>query len=253
MMGNLPQVRTSQSLRPFLNVGVDYCGPLYIKEKRFQNRKKLKVYVAIYVCMGTKAVHLELVSDLTTEAFIASLKRLFSRRGKSKTIYSDNGKNFVGANRELNELYQLLLSSEHNKNVQQFLMSERITWHFIPPGAPHFGGLWEAAVKSFKHHLLRTVGDTLLTYEQFQTCIIEIEAILNSRPISPMSSDPNDFRPLTPGHILIGGPLTSFPQIDLSDTGSNRLSAWEHAQKMREHFWKRWHKEYLNQLIVRSK
>ena len=140
---------------------------------------------------------------------------------------------------ELNELYQLLLSSEHNKNVQQFLMSERITWHFIPPGAPHFGGLWEAAVKSFKHHLLRTVGDILLTYEQLETCIIEIEAILNSRPISPMSTDPNDLRPLTPGHILIGGPLTSFPQIDFSDTASNRLSAWEHSQKIREHFWKR--------------
>ena len=120
MMGNLPEVRTLQSLRPFLNVGLDYCGPLYIKEKRFQNRKRLKVYVAIYVFMGTKAVHLELVSDLTTEAFTASLKRLFSRRGKSSSIYTDNGKNFVGANHELKELYELLLSSEHNKKVQHF-------------------------------------------------------------------------------------------------------------------------------------
>ena len=137
--------------------------------------------------------------------------------------------------------------------MQQFLISERITWHFLPPGAPHFGGLWEAAVKSFKHHLLRRVGDILLTYEQLETCIIEIEAILNSRPISPMSTDPNYLRPLTPGHILIRGLLTSFPQIDFSDTASNRLSAWKHAQKMRQHFWKRWHKEYLNQLIVRSK
>ncbi|XP_033212215.1 uncharacterized protein LOC117169816 [Belonocnema kinseyi] len=247
------KVRTPQSFRPFLNVGVDYCGPLYIKERRFQNRKRIKVYVAIYVCMATKAVHLELVSDLTTEAFIASLKRLFSRRGKSKSIYSDNGKNFVGANRELNELYQLLLSAEHNKNVQQFLINERITWHLIPPEAPHFGGLWEAAVKSFKHHLLRTIGDTLLTYEQLETCIIEIEAVLNSRPISPMSADPNVLRPLTPGHILVGGPLASIPQINLSDTPSNRLLAWEHTQKMREHFWKRWGSEYLNQLIVRSK
>ncbi|XP_033214067.1 uncharacterized protein LOC117171123 [Belonocnema kinseyi] len=175
------------------------------------------------------------------------------QKGKSKLIYSDNGKNFVGDNRELNELNQLLLSAEHNKNVQQFLMNERITWHFIPPGAPHFGGLWEAAVKSFKHHLLRTVGDTLLTYEQLETCIIEIEAISNSRPISPISSDPSDLRPLTPGHILIGGPLTSLPQINLSDTPVIRLSVWEHTQKMREHFWERWSREYLNQLIVRSK
>ena len=134
-----------------------------------------------------------------------------------------------------------------------FLIDEGITWHFIPPGAPHFGGLWEAAIKSFKHHFLRTVGDTVLTYEQLETCVIEIEAILNSRPISPMSTDPNDLHPLTPGHILTGGPLTSFPRINFSDTPSNRLSAWEHVQKMRAHFWNRWRKEYLNQLIVRSK
>ena len=234
MMGDLPQVRISHSLRPFVNVGVDYCGPLYIKEKRFQNRKRIKVYVAIFVCMGTKAVHLELISDMSTEVFIAGLKRFFARRGKSKSIYSDNGKIFVGANRELNELYELTLSTEHRKDLQQFLLDEKITWHFIPPGAPHFGGLWEAAVKSFKHHLLRTVGDTLLTYEQLETCIVEIEAILNSRPLSPMSTDPNDLRPLTPGHILIGGPLTSFPQVDLSATPSNHLTAWQHSQKMRD-------------------
>ena len=252
IMGNLPLARVSLS-RPFLNVGVDFCGPLYIKEKRFRNRNKIKVYVAVFVCMGSKAVHLELVSNLTTEAFIASLKRLFSRRGKSKTIYSDNGTNFVGASRELVELYKCLESDKINKEMQKYLESEKITWEFIPPNSPHFGGLWEAAVKSFKHHLLRTVGDTLLTFEQLETYIIEIEAIMNSRPLSPMSSDPNDFHPLTPGHFLIGGPLTSFPQMDLKTTTSNHLSDWQHAQKMRQHFWSRWQKEYLNQLIVRSK
>ncbi|XP_033229243.1 uncharacterized protein LOC117180826 [Belonocnema kinseyi] len=203
--------------------------------------------------MSTKAVHLELVSDLTTEAFIASLKRLFSRREKSRTIHSDNATNFVGANRELDELDNLLISTEHNKKVQQYLAEEKITWYFIPPRSPHFGGIWEAAVKSFKHHLLRSVGDTLLTFEQLETFIIETEAILNSRPISPLSSDPNDLRPLTPGHFLIGGPLTSFSQMDFQDTTSNRLSAWQHAQKLRQHFWARWQKEYLNQLIVFSK
>ncbi|XP_053596241.1 uncharacterized protein LOC128668099 [Microplitis demolitor] len=251
VMGILPEPRVTPS-RPFLRVGVDYCGPLYIKEKRFRNRSRLKVYVAIYVCMSTKAVHLELVSDLTTEAFIGSLRRLFSRRGKSLEIYSDNATNFVGANRELNELQTLFNSEEHKNSVLSFLTSERITWHFIPPRAPHFGGLWEAAVKSFKHHLIRTVGDTLLTFEQLETCVIEIEAILNSRPISPMSSDPNDLLSLTAGHFLVGGPLTSFPQDDLTDTPSNRLSAWQHAQQLKQHFWKRWHKEYLHQLITLS-
>ncbi|XP_053597334.1 uncharacterized protein LOC128668418 [Microplitis demolitor] len=249
-MGDLPSYRVEQA-RPFHRVGVDYCGPLFIKERRFRNRQKLKVYVAVYVCMSTKAVHLELVSDLTTEAFLASLKRFFSRRGLSSDIYSDNGSNFVGASRELQELYTLINSPAHKKSIQQYAAEQNINWHFIPPRAPHFGGLWEAAVKSFKNHLIRTVGDTLLTFEQLETYITEIEAILNSRPISPLSSDPNDLLPLTPGHFLIGGPLTSFPQVDFTDTNSNRLSAWQHAQQLKQHFWKRWYKEYLHQLITR--
>ncbi|XP_033225954.1 uncharacterized protein LOC117178640 [Belonocnema kinseyi] len=203
--------------------------------------------------MGTKAVHLELVSDLTTEAFIVCLKRLFSRRGISKTIHSDNATNFVGASRELMELNKLFQSAEHNEMVQKFLANQTVTWKFIPPRSPHFGGLWEAAVKSFKHHLVRTVEDTLLTFEQLETCVIEIEAILNSRPISPMSPDPHDLQPLTPAHFLIGGPLTSFPQMNLTETTSNRISAWQHPQKLRQNFWKRWQKEYLHQLTVRSK
>ncbi|XP_057333725.1 uncharacterized protein LOC130672928 [Microplitis mediator] len=243
--GCLPKYRVSHS-RPFLRTGVDYCGPLFIKEKRFRNRNKIKVYVAIYVCLSTKAVHLELVCDLTTEAFLASLKRLFARRGKSTEIYSDNATNFVGANRELQ---QLVNSEEYSSSLKQYLDSQHTAWHFILPRAPHFGGLWEATVKSFKHHLLRTVGDTLLTYDQLETYVIEIEAILNSRPLSPMSSDPHDLLPLTPGYFLTGGPLTSFPQVDFSDTPSNRLSAWQHAQKLKQHLWTRWYKEYLNNLI----
>ena len=113
VMGDLPQERVSCS-RPFLNVGVDYCGPLHIKERRFRNRGKLKVYVSIFVCLSTKAVHLELVSDLTTEAFIACLKRFFARRGISKNIYSDNATNFVGASRELSELHKLFQTKEHD-------------------------------------------------------------------------------------------------------------------------------------------
>ncbi|XP_053599221.1 uncharacterized protein LOC128669064 [Microplitis demolitor] len=250
-MGELPSYRVSIA-RPFLRVGVDYCGPLYIKGKRHRNRQRVKVYVVVFVCMVTKAVHLEIASDLTSETFIAARKRLFSRRGKSTDIFSDNATNFVGANRELEEVYNLLQSTEHKNSIKKYAEKEKIKWHFIPPRAPHFGELWEAAVKSFKHHLVRTVGDTLLTYDQLETCMVEIEAILNSRPISPMSSDPNDPLSLTPGHFLIGGPLTSFPEEDWTDTNSNRLSAWQHAQQIKQHFWQRWYKEYLHQLINRS-
>ena len=105
-MGKLPYERVSVS-RPFLDVEVDYCRPLYIKEKCFRNKNKIKVYVAVYVCMSTKAVHLEVVNDLTTEAFIASLKRLFSRRRKAKSIHLDNATNFVGLNRELKQFYEI--------------------------------------------------------------------------------------------------------------------------------------------------
>lgn len=115
------------------------------------------------------------------------------------------------------------------------------------------GSPWEASVKSFKHHFLRTVGDALLTYEQLKTYTIEIESILNSRPLPPLSPDPNDYRPLTPGHFLIGEPLTSFSRADFSSKSINRLSTWQHQQSLRRHFWTRWHKEYLNELNIRTK
>lgn len=252
IMGHLPTDRLTQS-RPFLNTGIDYCGPFMIKEKKFRNRNKVKVYVAIFVCFATKAIHLEIVSDLTTDAFLASLRRFFARRGKSKNVYSDNGTNFVGANNELKKLYDLVRSDEHNNAISNQLANESIAWHFIPPRSPHFEGLWESAVKSFKSHFLRTVGNTLLTFEELNTHAIKIEAVLNSRPLTPISTDPNDLIALTPAHFLINDSLMSVPDIDFSDTPSNRLSNWEHLQQLKQHFWKRWHKEYLNELNYRSK
>ncbi|XP_076392692.1 uncharacterized protein LOC105661897 [Megachile rotundata] len=252
IMGNLPENRVVES-RPFKIVGIDFCGPLFIKERKFRNRNKIKVYVAVFVCFVTKAAHLELVSDLTSEAFIASLKRFFARRGKSRHIYSDNATNFAGAKNELYEIQKFLSSTSENEKIINHLESEGISWHFSPPRSPHFGGLWEALVKSFKHHLIRTVGNQLFTYEQLNTYIIEIEAILNSRPLTPISSDPNDTIALTPAHFLIGDSLMSVPEVDFQLIPSNRLSVWQHIQKVKQHFWTRWHKEYINQLNTRSK
>lgn len=251
-MGSLPSVRTVAN-RPFTNVGVDYCGPFFIKEKRFRNRNKIKVYVAIFVCLSTKATHLEVVSDLTTEGFIAALKRFISRRGKCASIYSDNATNFVGANNELRELHTLLASDDHNNRVHDYLSVKGIIWHFNPPHSPHFGGIWEAAVKSFKHHLRRVVGSELFTFEQFNTLVIEIEAVLNSRPLISLSSDPNDLCALTPSHFLIGDVLSSLPEHNFSSTQNNRLSTWQHIQKVKRDFWTRWHKEYINELNIRHK
>ncbi|XP_068987504.1 uncharacterized protein [Bombus flavifrons] len=252
LMGDLPEARITES-RPFTNVGIDYCGPLYIKERRNRNRSKVKVYVAIFVCLATKAVHIELVSDLTTDAFLAVLRRFISRRGYCATILTDNGTNFVGANRELQELRTLLQSDDHKEKVQNFLADRQIQWRFNPPNSPHFGGLWEAAVKSFKRHLIRVVGTELLTFEHLNTLVIEIEAILNSRPLTPISSDPKDPPVLTPGHFLIGDTLTSLRERDFRTVPSGRLSSWQRIHQIKQYFWSRWNREYLNELTRRDK
>ncbi|XP_071874181.1 uncharacterized protein [Bombus fervidus] len=251
LMGDLPEARITES-RPFTNVGTDYCGPFYVKERRHRNRSKVKVYVAIFICLATRAVHIELVSDLTTDAFIAALRRLISRRGHCATILSDNGTNFVGANRELKDLQALFQSTKHKEEIQKFLTDRKIQWRFNPLNSPHFGGLWEAAVKSFKRHLIRVVGTDVLTYEHFNTLVIEIEAILNSRPITPISSDPNDPPVITPGHFLIEA-LTTLDERDFKDAPPNQLSSWQRIVQLKQHFWSRWHREYITELTKRNK
>lgn len=252
LMGNLPRVRVTAA-RPFLNTGVDYCGPFFIKEKKLRNRNRVKVYVAVFTCLSVKAVHLEVVSDMTTEGFLAALNRFIGRRGQCESIYSDNGSNFKGAKNELDELYSLFQTVEFNNKTNKCLAEKGTVWKFIPPASPHFGGIWESAVKSFKHHLRRVVGNELFTFEQFNTFVTEIEAILNSRPLTPISSGPNDFLVLTPAHFLIGETLTSIPQRDFRTAPTNRLSPWQHLQKAKQHFWERWRKEYLNELNIRHR
>ncbi|XP_018316614.1 uncharacterized protein [Mycetomoellerius zeteki] len=250
-MGDLPSVQVRQTIS-FSSTGVDFCGPFFIKEKKHRNRVRIKVYVCIFVCMTIKAVHLEVVSDLSSEGFIVALRRFIARRGLPEHIFSDNGTNFVGANK-LKELYVLLNSDEHKNEVNRFASERRITWHFIPPMAPHFDGLWESMVKLFKHHFKRVVGDSLFTFEELDTFTTEVEGILNSRPITSLSSDPNDILVLTPAHYLIGKSLTSLPEGDLSHVPANRLSIWKHITKVRQDFWTRWHIEYLNELQKRVK
>jgi hypothetical protein len=116
IMGDLPAARITES-RPFTNVGVDCCELFYIKDRKDRNRHKIKVYVAIFVCLAVRAVHIELVSDLTSETFIAALRRFIARRGFCSTMYSDNGTNFVGANNELRELRDLLRPDDHKVKV----------------------------------------------------------------------------------------------------------------------------------------
>lgn len=224
-----------------------------MKRSKGRGQKTIKVYIALFVCFVTRAVHLEVVSDLSTDAFIAALKRFISRRGKCSEIFSDCGTNFIGAKRKLAEFEKLVLSERHNSNVSHFLSDIGISWHFNPPGSPHMGGLWEAGIKSTKFHLKRVVGDLKLTIEEFETLLTQIEACLNSRPLTPMSSDPDDLCALTPGHFLIGRSLASLPEPNYLDVKLNSLSRWQLIQRALQQFWKRWHREYLCRLQQRPK
>jgi hypothetical protein len=213
----------------------------------------IKAYVAVFVCMATKAIHLELVSDLSTPAFLGALNRFVSRRGYPSDIYSDEGTNFVGAKTEVAELRKLVTSSPHHDATIDFLTPKGIRFHTNPPAAPHHGGLWEAAVKSMKFHLRRVMGDRHLTTEEFTTLLCEIEAILNSRPLTPMSTEPEDLSALTPAHFLVGRPLIAIPNPDLSHVPMNRLSRWQLVQHIVQSFWKAWTRDYLNVLQSRPK
>jgi len=150
--------------------------------------------VGVFVCMSIKAIHLELVSDSSTDGFLAAFQKFISRRGLPEHVYSDNGTNFIGANNQLKKIYALFISEKHKELVNKFSSEHRISWHFIPSHAPHFSGLWESSVKLFKHHFKRVVGDSLFTFEELNMFIVEVEGILNSRPITVISSNPNDLQ-----------------------------------------------------------
>jgi len=182
-------------------------------------------------------------SDYTSEAFLAAFRRFTSRRGICSEVYSDCGTNFVGASRELREMFHA--SSADGRRIAQITASDGIKWKFNPPAARHFGGLWEAAMKSVKYHLRRIIGETTLTFEEMSTFLAQVEACLNSRPLRALSDDPDDLTALTPGHFLIGAPLLAVPEPSLVDRVDNSLSRWQLLQRMRDHYWKRWSQEYL--------
>lgn len=227
--------------------------PILLKSHNRRGNTTIKAYIALFVCFATKAVHLEIVSDLTTSAFFAAFRRFTARRGKCSDIFSDCGSNFVGAKREINEIKELLRSKEHLDIVCRVLADDGTTWHLIPPGSPHFGGLWEAGVKSVKHHLRRIVGIQRLTFEEMATTLAEIEACLNSRPMCAQSDDPDDLTALTPGHFLIGEAPMIVPDRDLTEIPTTRLTRWNMAKQLTQRFWQRWNQEYILTLQHRPK
>lgn len=252
-MADLPTDRVAAVGKPFTNTAVDYTGAIHVKMSSVRGCKTHKAYIAIFVCMSTKAIHIEAVTDMTAEAFIAAVRRFVSRRGTVQKMYSDNGTNFVKSNTVLQKNQEDIDEDEFNKSIDNEMAKNRIEWCFSPAGSPHFNGLAEAAVKSVKLDLKKTIGETTLTFEELCTLLAQIEACVNSRPLCAMSSDPNDINVLTPAHFLMGGPVECPPEESHLETKINWLNKWQRVQQMVQYFWGRWRMDYLNRLQVRSK
>lgn len=262
LMGQLPAVRVNMA-EPFSRVGVDFAGPFKLRKTTgkllpirqaalvpYREPPTVKGWIVVYVCLVTRAVHLDVVQGLTVEDFLETFAKMTSRRGMCKEIWSDNGTTFVGANNEMKRV----LEEWHNEIPAERLASYGTTWHFITPAAPFQGGIWEAGVKSVKHHLTRGVGKRLLTPSQLYTIVTQIEGVLNSRPLWPQSDDPLDLSPITPAHLVIGRSTLQRPLTEnVSERADNRLTIWGLQQKMQHSFWKRWKEEYLNNLQRRGK
>lgn len=248
IMGNLPKERCYTE-HPFINTSLDYMGPIMILNRRGRGSRLIKSYVCVFVCMAIRAVHVELVTDLSTDTFLAALNRFIARRGKPANIFSDNGLCFVGACNELSKF--LKLNSDY---LGSYAANLSIKFNFSPAYSPHFNGLAEGAVKSVKHHLKRILAYSNLTYEEMNTVLTQIEAILNSRPLIPLSSNPSDLTALTPSHFLLGRTITvlSAPQVQ-DATKLTTLSRYSRIQQLKAHFWDRYYKEYITELQRRQK
>ena len=253
LMGDLPAERVKEA-SAFEFTGIDYAGPFSITFKRTRgNRALTKCYICVFVCFATKAIHLELCSDLSTDVFIGALKRFLARRGTCRILFSDQGTNFIGAKNQLGELYDFLESPEYKDQFNFELTQQRIEFRLNPPGAPHMGGLWESTVKRVKTHLQKVLGEQHLTYEEFSTVLAQVECLLNSRPLYQDTSDPSDPRPITPAHFLVGKPLLQLPDEEVPNVNLNRLTRPKLLSALVQQFWTRWHKEYLHTLQERKK
>lgn len=252
VMGTLPAPRLMVN-KVFNHVGCDLGGPFIVKENLRRNAKKYKTYLCLFVCFSTKAVHLEVLTDLSCDCFLAAFDRFVARRGLCSCLYTDCGSNFIAAAKHLKEVYKFFEQKQTQDDLLNGLTSRLVEWKKNPPNAPSMGGLWEAGIKSAKYHLSRSIGDCVLTLEELITVFCKIEAIMNSRPLCALSDSPNEFDTLTAGHFLIGRSLLAVPEYEVEDVPLNRLSRWQSIQKVSQTFWKRWSNDYLHTLQQREK
>jgi transposase InsO family protein len=244
-MGDLPTERLQHNRRPFTFTGMDFFGPLDVT----LGRRKQKRYGVIFTCLTIRAIHIEITDDLTTDSTIMALRRMVARRGQPSVIYSDNGTNLRGAATELKRSLEQL----NSEKIEEDGTVRGIQWKFIPPGAPEMGGAWERMVRSVKTALRVILRERAPHPETLHTLLTEVEALVNSRPITHVSVDPTFPEALTPNHFLIGtssnGPqLGKYDDIDLC-----LRKKWRIAQRLTDMFWGRWLREYLPSLLPRQK
>ena len=216
---------------PFSAVGVDLAGPIYRKDTSGKN--SLKTWLVLFTCAVVRAVYIELVESQSADDFMKAFERFSARRGKPEIVYSDNGLNF--------------------KCALRILTSRGIRWKFNVQRAPWWGGFWERLIRMTKEALRRTLGRNLLTWEELSTVLCQIEAAINARPLTALSEDPDDIRPLSPQDFLRDNP--SEPGTDdhqyadvYSVSGHDLKSMRKYRLQVLQHLWKRWKTEYLREL-----
>ena len=225
----LPNFRVNADFA-FSNIGVDFAGPIYVRNIFGSDKTMYKSYIALYTCAVTRAIHLELCPDLSAPAFVRSLKRFQGRRGIPSLTVSDNGKTFK------------------DKKVQRYALENNITWKFNVPRASFWGGFFEVMVKLVKRCLKKIVANAHLTFEELETILIEIESVVNSRPLTFVNSD-FDEEPITPSSLVIGRRLLTLPRIEnyleIDDSKTSLTQRQLYLKTLLKHFWSRWSREYL--------
>ena len=236
----LPDFRVSEEY-PFSHTGVDFAGPIYVKTSVRKETEVTKSYIALYTCASTRAVHLELVPNLTADGFIRSFRRFTSRQGVPKLMVSDNAKTFKSAENKLSALFDF-------KEVQDYFLAKRIQWKYNLEEAPWWGGFWERMVKSTKRCLKKVLKNARLSYNELTTILIEVEAVLNSRPLAYVEAEGIE-EALTPSHLLLGRRIHTLPDPIISTTpvsnADTLMRRFRYLTKLSSHFWNRWRREYL--------
>ncbi|GFW73289.1 integrase catalytic domain-containing protein [Trichonephila clavipes] len=217
-------------------VGIDLAGPLFLKTGE-------KVWITLFTCAVYRALHLELVNALSSDAFLLALRRFIARRGRPRIIYCDNGTNFRGAFNDLAKLDWHKISRETS--------TQKIVWKFIPPTAAWWGGWWERLVRIIKELLRRSLGKSILSYEELSTVICECEFLINSRPLTYISENPQELIPLTPAMFLIENRCSDTTDIDELNSTDLR-KRMKYRIKLLSDLRQRFRKEYLSELIQKQ-